>query len=119
MSAAIDYTAMYETESGLAVAVSWYLRQRGDVLLTPVEAADARGRGKTTPGSADLQGCVLGGVHLECELKSRLGQSRKKQKERARTVRRLGGVYWVCRCVNDVHDAIEYAIELGKKEGNA
>lgn len=111
-----DWLHAYELEFDLYREVEQHLRQRGDVLLTPVEAADARGKGgRTAPGSADFQGVALGGVHLEVELKSRTGKSRPKQLQRADVVRKMGGVYEVCRTVRDVHEAIEKAKRIGVK----
>lgn len=105
-----DWSRQYDSESELSAAVAEYLENRGDVLLTRVEASHSRNRRGTETGSADWQGCTLGGVHLECELKNRTGKSRPEQVARSQKIRRLGGVYRVCRSVRDVHEAIQAAM---------
>lgn len=97
------------SEASLSAAVREYLATRRDVLITCVDAADGKGRGKTEPGTGDWCGVLAGGLHIEIELKSAKGRAREKQLQRQRRVRALGGVYEFCRSVADVHRVIEAA----------
>ena len=97
------------SEADLSAAVAEYLALRFDVLITRVEAGGTSRRRITAPGTADWCGVVQGGRHIELELKTRTGKLRNLQLDRARRVTRLGGVYAICRSVQDVADAIERA----------
>lgn len=101
----------YDLEADLSVEVGKFLRNRSDVLLTRVEAGGEHRKRLTTVGTADWCGLVVGGRHIEIELKRRDGKSRPAQKARATQVERLGGVYAVCRTVRDVEAAIFRAKE--------
>jgi hypothetical protein len=106
-----DWRQLYATEAELATAVHWYLRQRTDHHITRVEASEAHGRRRgTAKGSPDWSGCVLGGRHIEIELKSAKGKSKPEQIARGERIRKLGGIYEVCRSVAEVHAAIEKAM---------
>lgn len=108
-----DWNATYSLESDLKEAVESYLKQRGDVHLDRIESGGVsrkmRGRGAPT-GTADFVGVVLGGRHLEIELKRpKKSHSSPEQIARRDKIRRMGGVSEECRTVAEVHDAIEKA----------
>lgn len=106
------FTREYSSESELSVAVSQYLAQRHDHCITRVDSGEARGKRRITAvGTPDWEGCVVGGVHVEIELKKRKGKSSPEQIARGEKVRALGGIYEVCRSVADVHATIEAATE--------
>ena len=104
------WSAQYALESELSSAVAEYLKKRSDVLLTRVEAGGEGKKRLTEKGTGDWCGCVYpSGLHLEIELKKKGGVSRPSQIDRCRAVRRMGGMYEVCRSVAEVHAAIEAA----------
>jgi len=105
-----DWASHYELESELASAVDEYLSKRGDVLITRVEAGGQSKKRLTLKGTADRVGVCLGGKHIELELKNRTGKSSPAQIARGEKIRKLGGVYEVCRSVAEVHAAIEKAM---------
>jgi hypothetical protein len=107
--AATDWRREWDLEADLSAAVAAYLEHRGDVLLTRVEAGGTSRKRQTLKGTADWCGVVLGGQHIELEMKSRTGTSRPAQLQRCTAVRRMGGRYEVCRSVQAVHEAIEKA----------
>ena len=105
-----DWSSTYELEAELTDAVTRYLALRDDVMLKRVEAGGSHRRKLTTRGTADFVGLVQPhGRHIEIECKARTGRSSPDQLAREIKVRRLGGVYEVCRSVRDVHAAIEKA----------
>jgi hypothetical protein len=106
-----DWRRTYEIESALASAVDEYLAKRGDVLITRVESGGQSKKRLTLKGTADRVGVVgPAGRHIELELKRTNGKSSPAQIARGERIRKLGGVYEVCRSVQQVHEAIERAM---------
>jgi hypothetical protein len=63
------------------------------------------------PGQADLSGIVCDGRRLEIEIKSQTGKQSKEQKSYQSMIERFGGIYILARSVEDVHSALEAAID--------
>lgn len=60
------------------------------------------------PGAADLTGLVAG-RRLELEIKTGTGRVRPEQRAYGEMIRRFGGVYAVCRSLEDALAAVEEA----------
>ena len=57
-------------------------------------------------GLPDIIGVLPGGVFLGIEVKSKTGRQSKHQKEFQKNLERLGGVYILARCVDDVEKGL-------------
>ena len=62
-------------------------------------------------GQADISGIMSDGKRLEIEVKSERGRQSKAQKAFQRVIERMGGVYILARCVEDVVSRLD-ALDL-------
>jgi hypothetical protein len=118
VGAVTDWAARHTSEADLMSAVTEYLelreRQR-DLFWSVTDPAskDPRERGRRVrKGWSDITACVRGGRFLGIEMKrpkrSRTSAEQLKFRE---TINKLGGVAVECRSVQEVHAAIERAIQ--------
>ncbi len=71
------------------------------------------------PGQADLTGILPGGIRLEIEVKTNVGQQTPEQKAYQRIIQRFGGVYVLARSVDDVWNAIGGHLNVAPPQGRA
>ncbi len=60
-------------------------------------------------GAADITGILRDGRRVEIECKSTIGRQSKHQKDFEKMIRRMGGVYILCRSVEEAWAKLEAA----------